>query len=286
MPGTPSRHLPVAATSASNGAVATSIGERARTSSSHRRSAPCRAARRPARCRRDRFSIPAPVSQCTCATCVIDGSAASAASTIARGRRLVLGHRQIDDARGRGTCRCLTMRCAVGAVVRHQHLAVARHERCRSPPRPRTCRCPAAARRCTSLAAADDIDQVAPQARRDRVERGIPRAPVAQHRLLGGERSRQRAGGEQDRIVADNHRGLLCTYCSAVLRQACVRRISHHSIANSTPVTTAEVDDDQRRHRGGRADRTRFVQLQDRDRRERASSANTGTRPPRSSSSR
>ena len=40
-----------------------------------------------------------------------------------------------------------------------------------------------------------------------RVERGVPRAPVAQHRLLGRERGGQRAGRQQDRIVADGSSG-------------------------------------------------------------------------------
>ena len=82
MPGTPSRHLPLAAISASKGAVATSIGSAANELiASTIRPLP-RALQAWAMPTRS-LSTPAPVSQCTCATCVIDGSASSAAAIIA-----------------------------------------------------------------------------------------------------------------------------------------------------------------------------------------------------------
>src|SRR5512134_3924699 len=81
-PGTPSRHFPLAAISASNGVVRTSIGSAANELIASTISPfPRFAHTSPIDARS--FRTPAPVSQWTWATCVIDGSAASAASTMA-----------------------------------------------------------------------------------------------------------------------------------------------------------------------------------------------------------
>ena len=47
----------------------------------------------------------------------------------------------------------------------------------------------------------DDVGQLRAHLRGDRVERGVPRAPVAEHRGFGRKRRRQRAGGQQNRVA-------------------------------------------------------------------------------------
>ena len=74
------------------------------------------------------FSMPAPVSQCTCATCVIDGIGSERRLDDRGGGRLILRHREIDDRAIQILADSHDAR-AVRAVVRHQHLAVARHQR-------------------------------------------------------------------------------------------------------------------------------------------------------------
>ena len=213
--------------------------------------------------------MPVPVSQCTSATCVIAGSAASASSIIAA----VAGW---SSAIGRSTaarprylhifqrCAGSTRRCSARARGRRAAPA------CRARPRPRRCRCPAAARRHSRRCrpgrrCLTTSRQMLPVIG---VERRVPRAPVAQHRLLGRERGRQWAGGEQDGIIADDHASLLIS-SRAVWRHAWVRRTSTHSRQNNSAVTTADVAHDQRRHRRAPTDVAGLVEMQDRDRRER-----------------
>jgi hypothetical protein len=46
-----------------------------------------------------------------------------------------------------------------------------------------------------------DVEQTLAQLRGDTVEIGVPAAPVFEHRELGAQRRRQRAGGEQDGVA-------------------------------------------------------------------------------------
>ncbi len=97
---------------------------------------------------------------------------------------------------------------AIGAVLRHQHLAVARHHVGNGGFHREGA---ATLHRHAHMGAfaVDDAHQVVAQAARDGVEGGVPRTPVAQHGLLGGERGGQGAGGQKDRVVAANHDELL-----------------------------------------------------------------------------
>src|ERR1700686_3929289 len=79
MPGTPSRHLPDAAMSAAKRVVGASIGMAPKELIASMIKPRPRFATTVAISGRG-FRIPVPVSQCTCATCVIEGSASSAAS--------------------------------------------------------------------------------------------------------------------------------------------------------------------------------------------------------------
>jgi hypothetical protein len=93
---------------------------------------------------------------------------------------------------------------AVRAVVRHEHLAIARDEVCeRGLHREGAATLQGDAH--VRGGAVHDVEQVLADGCRHRVERLVPRSPVAQHRLLGRERGRQRAGGEEDGVVADDH---------------------------------------------------------------------------------
>src|SRR5512137_1559536 len=108
MPGTPSRHFPLAAISASNGVVRASIGSAANELIASTISPFARFAHTAAIEARS-LRTPAPVSQWTCATCVIDGSAASAASTMAPVTGWSSGTGRSTTARPR-TLQILTMR--------------------------------------------------------------------------------------------------------------------------------------------------------------------------------
>jgi hypothetical protein len=82
MPGTPSRHLPLAATSASKRVLRASISSAANELiASTIRPRPSRSQRSAIGC--SGFSTPAPVSQWISTTCVMLGSARSAASVAA-----------------------------------------------------------------------------------------------------------------------------------------------------------------------------------------------------------
>ena len=82
MPGTPSRHLPLAAMSASKRTTRASMGRAAKLDmASTIRPLSCRS--HTAATAASGFSTPVPVSQWMRMTCVIDGSACSAASTAA-----------------------------------------------------------------------------------------------------------------------------------------------------------------------------------------------------------
>ena len=119
------------------------------------------------------------------------------------GRRLHVLGRLEDGYPPSHHLRELREALAVRAVDQHQHVAVARHERVDRTPRPRTCRCPASARTRASLPRETIASRRSRTPGGDRVELRIPRAPVAQHRHLGGERRRQRPGRQEDRIAAE-----------------------------------------------------------------------------------
>ena len=93
---------------------------------------------------------------------------------------------------------------AIGAVLRHEHLALARHE---IAERRLHGEGAAALQRDAHVAAGavDDIDQVLADRGRHRIEGAVPRAPIAQHRLLGLERGRERPRREEDRVVSLDH---------------------------------------------------------------------------------
>ena len=97
---------------------------------------------------------------------------------------------------------------AVGAVDQHQHVAGARDERVdRRLDGERA----AALHRDADVRvlAVDDGDELFPHLAGDGVEVGVPRSPVAQHRHLRGERRRDGAGREQDRIARKEAHGCL-----------------------------------------------------------------------------
>ena len=206
MPGGPSTHLPDAAISASNGVVRASMAiarERAhrvddeapavalhdggdlrqRVEDAGRRLAVDEPDVRDRRIRREQ-----PVD-------------------VLRRRRHVLGglerrHLAAHHLRELGEPR------AVGAVDQHQHVAVARDQRVdRRLDRERA----AALHRHADVGvlAVDDVEQLAPHFGRDRVEVRVPRAPVAQHRRLRGERRRDGARRQQDRIAREEAHGIL-----------------------------------------------------------------------------
>jgi hypothetical protein len=98
---------------------------------------------------------------------------------------------------------------AVGAVDQHQDVAVTRHERIEgSLDRER-----AAALHWDAdvrVRTVDHGEQLCAHAGSDGIELRVPRAPVAQHRGLRGERRRERAGCEEDGIaVLEAHGGYL-----------------------------------------------------------------------------
>ena len=106
-----------------------------RSCSSRRRSGPCRGARTRRPPRPAGSSTPVPVSQWISITCVMRRVACAAAvRAAARRHRLFFGMRHHGGAAAHHL-RQLGGTFAVGAVVQHQHMAVARHHAW--PPRPR-----------------------------------------------------------------------------------------------------------------------------------------------------
>ena len=117
-----------------------------------------------------------------------------------RGRhRLVLGegqHRRTAAHQLRQPGRAL----AIGAVVQHQHVAVAWHHRGH---RGLDAEGTAALQGNDDMAvlAVHDVEQARAQAGGDGIEVRVPGAPVAQHRQLGAQRGGQRARGQQDAVA-------------------------------------------------------------------------------------
>ncbi len=109
---------------------------------------------------------------------------------------------------------------AVRAVVEHQHVAVARHH---GGHRGLDAERAAALQRHDDVrvVAMHDVEQAAPHARRHGVEVAVPRAPVVQHRELGAQRGRQRAGGQQDAVAV--HRSVSCRVVASFGRPPRIR---------------------------------------------------------------
>ena len=141
--------------------------------------------------------MPEVVSQCTAATWLIAGSAASARSSGLRVVRLVLGrleHRHLAAV----IARHLDHALAIGAVDQDQQLAVPRHQRAEHGLDHEGA---AALERDGDVAAgaAGQLDQARAHPRIERDELAIARAPVAQHRLLDRGRRGQAGRGSADR---------------------------------------------------------------------------------------
>ena len=182
---------------------------------------------------------------------------------------------------------------AVRAVDQHQHVTVARHQRVdRRLDRKRA----AALHRHADVRpfAVDDGEELAPHVGGHRVERVVPRAPVAQHRRLGRQRRGERARREQDGIAGKEAHGDFLSMERAGGRQVTVIGLRHACVrVSSIRVTRAYrrqasrgADDDQRGHRRRRPDVAGVVEVEHGDRRRAAYSARRGTRPPRWSPSR
>ena len=149
--------------------------------------------------------MPVDVSQWMSPTCVIDGSALSSRSTSCGVVGDVLGRLERRDPAAHHLREPGEPR-AVGAVDQHQHVAVARDERVdRRLDRERA----AALHRDADVrvVAVNDVEQLAPHLGGDRIEVRVPRSPVAQHRGLRGERRRDGARREQDRIAGEEAHG-------------------------------------------------------------------------------
>ena len=110
------------------------------------------------------------------------------------GRRLVLGNGQFNGVASE-VFADFQDALAVGAVLRHQHLAVAGHDGADG----RLDGKGTAALEWNADVGGSGIgdgEDVLAQAGHEGVEGCIPRSPVAQHRLLGGERGGHGPGGE------------------------------------------------------------------------------------------
>src|SRR5579864_1826735 len=125
---------------------------------------------------------------------------------------------------------------AVSSVLWHEHVARARHQGAdRSLDREGA----AALERNALVRAAgvDDVEQPLAHPSGDAVEVDVPRSPVAQHRLLGAQRDRERTGSQEIGFVT--HRTLLSSFRAA--RASSAAASAAITLASSTRMTSMAV---------------------------------------------
>ena len=205
MPGGPSMHLPEAAISASNLVVRASMPIAPNELiASTMRLLPWRSTT--AAISGSGFRMPVDVSQWMRPTCVIDGSAFSSRSTSAAVVGTSSAVSNVVTLRPI-ICVSLASRRPYAPLISTSTWPVRGHERVdRRLDGERA----AALHRNADMRvlAMDDVDELLPHLGGDGIEVGVPRSPVAQHRHLGGERRRDGAGRQQDRIARKEAHGV------------------------------------------------------------------------------
>ena len=204
IPGGPSMHLPEAAISASNGVVRASMPIAPNELiASTMRLLPWRSTT--AAISGSGLRMPVEVSQWMRPTCVIDGSALSSRSTSAG----VVGTSS-------AVSNVVTLRPIICVSLARRRPYAPLISTSTWPVRGTSVLIAASTENvplpcigtqtCVSCAV-DDGDELLPHLAGDGVEVGVPRSPVAQHRHLRGERRRDGAGRQQDRIARKEAHG-------------------------------------------------------------------------------